>query len=130
MKLLVSTKETQGHRKNDFCFVPEDELVTYPVIECTGEKIDAKCGCKRSMCGLNCHKSSTTFRVVEQPFTSEQLAGICFETMREVGWVPKMGENNARDFARASTDDLVKGIEKFPVGTILERRGDKFKPRT
>ena len=50
MKLLVATTKTQGQRKNDFCWVPEDEIVQFAFV-CDGEKIDGSCGCRRSMSG-------------------------------------------------------------------------------
>ena len=34
MKILISTQETQGYRDNDFCFVPEGEIIA---IEKRGE---------------------------------------------------------------------------------------------
>ena len=49
MKVLVATRNTQGQRGNDFCFVPEGEIVAFPAAECTGEKIDGSCGCRRSV---------------------------------------------------------------------------------
>jgi hypothetical protein len=36
MRILVSTKKTQGQRKNDFCWVPEGEIVRFGM-ECGGE---------------------------------------------------------------------------------------------
>ena len=129
MKLLVSTTETQGNRKNDFCFVPNGELLTYSVIECAGEKPDDECGCRRSMNGLDSGKATTTFRVIEQPITQEQFTKKVYQRMEKANWVLKMGEGNARDFAEVSTDELVRAIKKFPVGSILERRGDRFRLR-
>ena len=39
MKILVATKETQGNRKNDFCFCDEEEIVKAGM-ECDGESVD------------------------------------------------------------------------------------------
>jgi len=71
MKVLVATEETQGHRKTDFCWTEEGELVFFGS-ECTRETIDGECGCRRSLCGLRTRKATTTFRVVER---EEALAG-------------------------------------------------------
>ncbi|MDP3729411.1 MAG: hypothetical protein Q8R26_01465 [bacterium] len=130
MKLLVSTKETQGHRENDFCFVPDSEFVTFPVIECTGEGPDDKCGCRRSMSGLISKKGTTTFGVVDRQMTQRQFEKKVYQSMKNDGWVSRMGEKNVRDFAKTSTNDIAQAVKKFPVGTILERSGDLFKPRT
>jgi hypothetical protein len=53
MKLLVSTTETQGQRKNDFCFVPEGEILVF-AFECDRDRgnPDGPCGCARSMSGV------------------------------------------------------------------------------
>lgn len=130
MKLLVSTAETQGRRNNDFCFLPEGELVTYSVIECSGEKPDGACGCKRSMSGLVSRKGTTTLRVIEVSITQKQFAERVYHSMKAGGWVSLMGEKNARKFAKLSTSILVQAIKKIPVGSTLERRGDRFQPRT
>ena len=57
MKMLVATKETQGKRRNDFCWATEGELVRF-AFQCDGEAVDGRCGCRRSFCGLDSHKAS------------------------------------------------------------------------
>jgi hypothetical protein len=59
MKVFVSTKDGQGIRNNDFSWTNEGELVKF-ALECDGEKIDGKCGCRRSMSGFDTHKATTT----------------------------------------------------------------------
>lgn len=58
MKVLVATTKRQGMRKNDFCHATEGELVKFS-FECDGEKVDGKCGCKRSMGGINSRELPT-----------------------------------------------------------------------
>ena len=53
MRVLVATKKTQKQRENDFSFVPENELL-YFGSQCSGEKVDGSCGCKRSLVGVKC----------------------------------------------------------------------------
>src|ERR1700674_5071922 len=75
VKVLVSTKQTQGQRKNDFNFVPEDELVAPSVIgSCGDAKADDSCGCARSLIGIDSFKATTTAEVVERELNQTQLA--------------------------------------------------------
>jgi len=61
--IFVATRQTQGQRDNDFCFVPEGEIVTFPVFTCTGEEADGACGCRRSLCGVHSSTGTTTVKV-------------------------------------------------------------------
>ena len=57
MKILVGTTETQGRRKNDFCYTKEGEVLCFH-LECDGETVDGSCGCKRSMSGVDTNKAT------------------------------------------------------------------------
>ena len=37
MKILVATKETQGKRKNDFCFCNAGDIVMFGILLCTNK---------------------------------------------------------------------------------------------
>src|SRR3990167_30247 len=65
MKVLVSTRKTQGFRKNDFCFVPEGELVMPDFAGDICGETDGECGCGRALSGVLTRKATTTFVVVE-----------------------------------------------------------------
>lgn len=123
MKVLVATEQTQGQRENDFCFVPEGELVMFGT-ECDREDIDGNCGCKRSMAGLKCQKATTTIMVAEMDVDLEaEIAA----SLIDGGW-GKIGLNIEEATAGAS-EEVVRIAEKFPVGTILERRGNDLNIR-
>lgn len=120
MKLLVSTTSTQGQRANDFCFVPEGELVHWFGLVCgkdtdgqTGvPDPDGPCGCGRSFVGLESQKGTTTARVIEVP-------------QRDRAAVQR-----ALALAlRARMDDAALPLAAFPVGTIVERRGEGLQAR-
>jgi hypothetical protein len=118
MKVLVATKDTQGRRQNDFCFVPEGELVTFPTFECTSGTVDDHCGCGRSMTGVRCRKATTTFKVVEMAgMTPARLARVIMQSQRAGGFTP----NQARTTAEVGLMCWFAGI--FDAGTVLERRG-------
>ena len=124
MKHLVSTIKTQGERKNDFNHTEPGEILTFPT-ECDGEAIDGGCGCRRSLSGVITHKATTTFKVVENDvdivavitkYYNTVMAGIF--TDAEIG-----------DCVDDDVDMLSTIAEYFPVGAIVERRGNKFVER-
>jgi len=130
MKVLVATAETQGKRKNDFCYVPEGEMVDTGGFECDGESIDGSCGCRRSFCGLKAHKATTTAKVVNVEFAyGVTLEKLVRESLAEAGWV--RGENPKRDakFVREMAESIVHVADAFFPGTVIERRGTKFQER-
>lgn len=124
MKILVATKLTQGVRANDFCWVPEGELVKFS-IPCGRETIDGRCGCKRSMVGVKCSKSTTTVKVVKTFMVKSTLVNLMADSYVREGWWKfkdaKMLEAVGRD-----VDVLLKVARAHKVGEVLERRGDKF----
>lgn len=126
MKVLVATEKTQGKRRNDFCFVPEGEIVVFGAIQCTGESIDGKCGCKRSMTGLECGKATTTMQVVEREITPAQLKEMVVRHMEKGGYG---SGDNVREFADETVNTLTEILENFPLNSILEKRGRKFNLR-
>ena len=125
MRYLASTKSTQGQRKNDFCFVPEGELLKYGS-ECDGENIDGKCGCRRSMVGMICSKSTTTMKVIDLDISEiEMLEKLAASTQRAGFPVTE----NDKGFLLAELKDISRIADYFPVGTILEKRGNQFQVR-
>jgi hypothetical protein len=127
MRILVATEETQGRRPNDFCFAEEGEIVTLSP-ECTREKVDGPCGCKRSLPGVSSMVATTTFRVVERDdLTLEGLTRIIAESLVAGGWYETLG--GARKTAAADARALERLAMDFPAGSVLERRGERFVPR-
>lgn len=128
MKLLVSTKETQGQRKSDFSHVPEGEIVNF-AFECDTDRgnIDGVCGCRRSMSGIECNTATTTMKVVE--VAAEQEPEILGKIRKhyEEGWhrTPK----EAAEEAQEDLEELKKIGEFFPLGAIIEKRGKTFQVR-
>lgn len=128
VKIFVSTTETQGQRDNDFCFVPEGELVyTHPWSVCdTSRRLgpDDSCGCARSMDGTATMKGTTTFRVVEMAWSLDQYVSAIQHAMKKAGWLERLEQLvDQPDIAQEVTNDMIDIASNFPVGTILERRG-------
>ncbi len=128
MRVLVATEETQGHRKTDFCWTEEGELVSF-ASECTGETIDGECGCRRSLCGLKTGKATTTFRVVER----EELSPVGLVSLLAASLVRRQSYGNREEARPAAEEDasrLAALAGAHPEGTILEKRGHRFLARS
>lgn len=117
MKLIVATREKQGARKNDFHHADEGEIVYFGV-ECDCETVDGPCGCKRSLVGIKSHKASTTFKVVEKNIKAAELNKMFKDSLVKAGWdVPDSA-------IQSDVRSLVRLAKRFPLGTVLERRGE------
>jgi hypothetical protein len=127
MKVLVATKDGQGIRKNDFCWVPEGEIVHFG-FECDGDKddIDGHCGCRRAMVGLECAKATTTMKVAEVPAKKREIVARLKKHYRE-DW--KMKAKAAEKIVRDEMKDLADVVATFPLGAVIEKRGDTFQIR-
>ncbi len=123
--MFVATKETQGERKSDFCFVACGELLRFAT-ECDGERIDGPCGCRRSLVGIQCHKATTTFVVQEAPISEQEFAEKLSSSYAEAGF----GNFLTSDDAREEAMQLMQLASSFPTGCVVEKRGNKFVSRT
>jgi len=129
--VFTATKKTQGQRTNDFCWVPEGEIVGF-AFECDSDKnnIDGGCGCRRSMSGLDCLKATTTFEVTYIPnFGPKALAKYVLESMESGGWLKFLDPDEAQEIAEQDAAELLRMASKFPVGAVVEKRGDVFQQR-
>ena len=109
LKVLVATKETQGRRKDDFCFVPSGEFVKLGL------------GCDRSLIGFSCNAHTTTIRVVSVELTREQYIHAYIESNKAAGWSV---DNVAAH--RADAISLLKIAAAFRTGSVLEYRNGVF----
>ena len=119
MKILVSTKEKQGNRKNDFCFTDDREYVKFGM-ECDRETLDGHCGCKRSMVGVKTLKATTTFKVAEENITMMEYIKILSDSDKKAGWNSQISE------VMKDAEELYRIASIFKLGTILEKRGTKI----
>lgn len=148
MKVLVSTRRGQGQRESDFFDGLEGELVFFSLeLACP---IDRDCGCRRSLTGMS--GSSTTFEVADKPISREEYVAELKASMIYSGRFKSedldekslrkglkgagMGSENIDSFladyfpnAEVEAEALLSYAAKFPVGTVLEKRGDELFPR-
>lgn len=123
MKILVATGRTQGHRASDFNFAPEGEIVLLDD-EHDGEDVDGECGCQRSLVGIESGVGTTTFKVVETNLGRDEF----LETVRKAREeYEEMGVGVGNVSAEA--DFLLELAARFPVGSVVERRGDVYQTR-
>jgi hypothetical protein len=127
MKVLAATSQTQGWRDNDFCCAVEGELVLFPPIECGWGSIDDHCGCRRSMAGLSSHRSTTTVKVADRrEIDPDMYFTLVSDVLGNMGFITEelMRDPEVIEWVRDTTHDLMRIARAFPVGTVLERRGD------
>jgi hypothetical protein len=141
IKIFVSTKKTQGRRKNDFCHLPEGEPLRIMSIcdECYDINPSKNlCVCSRSLMGLYSCERTTTFKVAQSNMTAEEYINAyinndslycqmcvnavlldvnheCIEEMREL--------------LKREAEDIIKFAEGINEDDVLERRFDDFKVR-
>ena len=128
MKLLMASPEKQGKRKSDFCFAPLGEILTFNS-ECDGEGIDGKCGCRRSMIGVQTLKATTTMKVAWAGMTVAQLEKEIRGCLVKSGWVRVMSAKKLSKLVKTTRIELMRVADFFPLGTVVEKRGDTFKAR-
>lgn len=117
MKALVATKELQGQRKADFCFVEE------------GEPIVFSSGHHTAMVGVVSRKATTTFKVVEMDLTPGGLATMVVDSYRRMGMVNPGNEDRMTKDALGMAEELFRLADNFQVGTVVEKQGRSFRER-
>lgn len=122
MKVFIATQKGQGKRPNDFFWTTEGELVRFGM-ECHGEDADGPCGCRRSMVGMVSKKSTTTFTVQDRHMSLHEYAETLDASDKAAGFRFTDEDNYAGAFR------LLMVAERFPVGSVLEKRGDYIMER-
>ncbi len=126
-KWLVATMETQGQRKNDFCWVNDGNYLHFGM-ECDGETVDGGCGCRRAMVDVETAKATTTMKVIE--VGDAELDNIKTRLIQHYMKHWKIEEARAIEFAKEEIKDVQAIAGYFPVGSVLEKRGAKFVKRS
>jgi len=128
MKVLVSTKETQGDwGRRDFCCVPEGELVTF-AMECdSDDRWDGRCGCRRSMVGMECLRATTSFKIEDQPdMTPGEFLSEVRKSFKKAGWAKYHTPEEATAIIREDAQRLTRLACLYPTGTVLGKRGSRI----
>lgn len=130
MRILIATLETQGDRASDFACCRPGELVMPHVHVCHDEPVDGRCGCRRSLVGLDSHRGVTTFSVADLPLGMDELAEAVSDSLAAAGWLgaiedPDVAERWVADIAW----ELMQAGARFAVGEVVERRGPTLQVR-
>ncbi|GAB3162135.1 hypothetical protein [Amycolatopsis sp. cg9] len=127
LAVLVATARTQKQRGNDFLACSPDELVDI-TSSCDRDRgrPDGGCGCCRSFTGLDSRKATTTAEVVERQMTFADYVAAHQASLIRAG-LPDTDE--VRGWAEEAARDMARIAAAFPVGTVVERRGDQILER-
>jgi len=128
-KVLVGTHETQGQRKTDFCWTVDGEPL-YLGFECDSDlEPDDNCGCHRSFCGMSRHTATTTAKVVEFKEGLPAFVEVYMASMQRAGWFTSSTTDRELEDWRRDFRRFLAGMQKFPVGAVLEKRGNIIQMR-
>lgn len=129
MIVLVSTKDGQGLRSNDFCWTEPGEYVVIAE-PCDGETIDGPCGCMRSFSGLSSLKATTTAKLVDMPGLQLSAFVALVEDSLRKSW-PSLKPDELRELATAEAATVRDIGRKLAgaVGRVVERRGNTIQTR-
>lgn len=128
IKVFVGTHRTQGQRASDFCWTHDGEPL-YLGFECDSDREpDDRCGCHRSFCGMSRHTATTTAEVVEYTDGLETLVDVYLESQRRAGWLKDATSAEVTRWA-AKFRRFIASIQKFPVGAVVEKRGEYIQVR-
>ncbi|MFI6029490.1 DUF7715 family protein [Amycolatopsis magusensis] len=127
LAVLVATARTQGQRGNDFLACSPEELVDI-TSSCVGDRgdPDGGCGCCRAFTGLDSRKATTTAEVVERPMSFTDYVAAHHTSLLRAG-LPDGA--TVRGWAEETARDMARIAAAFPIGTVVERRGDQILER-
>jgi len=128
MKVLVATEKGQGQRENDFCYVPEGEMVHFG-FECDGEGVDGRCGCRRSLCGVKTQRATTTSTVADSSLTEDEYSAVLEESYRKSGSFGDISNKGLKSVVFPEMLSLLDIAKHYEPGQVLEKRGDVIQQR-
>ncbi|WP_410597210.1 hypothetical protein [Amycolatopsis sp. lyj-23] len=122
LKYFVSTHRTQGQRANDFTSVPDVELVDL-ASKSHDDPDHPICGCARSFVGFDSRQATTTAEIVESDMTPTEYVRRFHAMLLALGFAdsPQLRADAANDAM-----ELLRVAAQWPVGTVVERRGDEI----
>jgi hypothetical protein len=129
MKVLVATREMQGFSSKDFCFCQDEEILLFPIFECTDHGRACECGCSRSFSGTQSLKATTTAKVVEMKISTAEFVCEIHAAYMKGKWDQLFSKQDLRDKVKDQVARLLNCASFFPVGTIVERSEEKVRSR-
>lgn len=118
MKVLVSVNRPV--RVDDFCFVPDGEIVYEQGITCSSYDRAMQCGCGRSLSGTTTHKATSTMEVAEVDLTEDDLMRLALKVGEETGWGSR--------YVLQGLDRMRDEAQRFEVGTQVSARIAALEP--
>jgi len=118
VKVLVSTKQTQGQKPDDFSYAREGDIVCFGEVCARGGH---GCGCERSMVGIKNRKSTTTMRVAEFNLTRADWIETAAASEHKAWYSVKSLDVCRREMAKQSAT-IESALADVPAGTIIEYR--------
>lgn len=113
VKVLVSVNKPG--RDDDFCFVPDGEIVYESAVTCSDyDKAVNYCGCGRSLSGTTTPKATTTMEVREVEMDDDDFFQLAAEVGKKTGWGGR--------YILGGLDRMREAAEDFPVGTLVRAR--------
>lgn len=127
LAVLVATARTQGQRGGDFIACSPTELVDI-TSSCDRDRgnPDGGCGCYRAFTGLDSRLATTTAEVVELPMSFDDYVATHHASLVRAG-LPD--DATVRGWAAEAARDMARIAAAFPVGTVVERRGEQIQER-
>ena len=154
VKVLVATTEAQGYRTDDYACAVDGELVYVPVNGCHGDSgadvrhwcagheleddtapsADAgaagECQCSRGFTGMASSRATTTALVVERlDLTVQDLWTALSDSLERQGRLSENWTASDGEVFRALFQRMLATASHFPIGSIIERRGDRIRRR-
>lgn len=120
MKVLVSVDRPT--RADDFCFVPDGEIVYEQALTCSSFDRAMQCGCGRSLAGTTTHKATSMMEVREVDMSDDDLMALALKCGKETGWGARV--------VLYGLDAMRTAAKKFPVGTQVTARIQALAPDT
>ena len=132
--ILTATEKTQGDRASDYCgYESIDGEFVVPCAPCMSKiecmDIDSECGCRRMMIGIESCAGTTTARVVETNKTEKEIKEEFMEFYEEHSFD---GEKTLEEIEKLFEELYAQNIklaQEFGLGTIVEKRGEKYMER-
>jgi hypothetical protein len=127
LTVFVATTRTQGHRDNDFAHIDGPELVDL-AMTCDRDRgnPDGGCGCARAFTRLDSRRGTTTAEVAVRDLTFVQYRNVFHRSLLVAGFAD---DPDLRREAEQAADEMARIAADWPVGTVVERRGDSLAVR-
>ena len=122
VNVLISTTQSQGDRPDDFCWVPEGELVARYGMVCDSERPGMPgCGCGRAFGGFTSHRSTTSAMVVASDLTEAAWRARLHQTLLDTGWAEAMPADELAGFIDELVSFDLGAAAKLRPGSIVGR---------